>query len=245
MAILYVRGGSLLPSFKLPSLPTHIRVDMFFDRPAVMNALTKAERYGLSRSSLLVKQTAVKSIAKQGLAKPKLKVMTANPGMRLSSIAKLTTLRGKQRQAIIDRVREIQRRDPSPPGTPPHTHVPSGHMLGFSRNLYNAYDKMTHSAVAGPSKKGQHWTIPGLHEYGGTRSLTAWAWRPQYPGPMRRPIIRWVLTGTNPGGGWLPTGATKRVTYPARPFMVPALNKSRPRFAEFFRDAFSAGARGL
>ena len=273
MAIFYVRGGNMLPSFKLPSLPTHIKVDMFFDRKAVKDALTAMEYRGLTKASLLVRRNAQKSIQKQGMAKPVLKVMKTYPGMNLSQIAKLQLasaerqgvqrdsrgryLKGsgavrsingqitaKDRQAAIDRIREIKRRPPSPAGSPPHTHVPFGHMLGFRRNLYNAYDKMTHSAVVGPSKKGKNWTIPSLHEYGGSRTLTAWAWRPQRPSRMRRPIITWVVSGENPGPNWMPTGTSKRVGYPARPFLGPALTKSRPRFAEFFRDAFAAGSRG-
>jgi hypothetical protein len=240
---IFVRSGGILPSFKLPQLPTHIKVDMFFDRSAVKNALSNMEYKGLTRSSLLVRRTAQKSIQKKGMAKPLLKEQKANPGMGLDAILRTQKLSVRRQSAIVERIREIKTRPPSSPGSPPNTHVPFGHMLGFRRNLYNAYDKTTHSAVVGPSMKGPQWTIPQLHEFGGGKTLTAWVWKPQYP-RYRKPIIRWVAQGDTPGAGWLPTGGKKRASYPPRPYMRPALDKSRPQFAKFFEGAFSAGVYG-
>jgi hypothetical protein len=115
-------------------------------------------------------------------------------------------------------------------------------MLGFRRNLYNGYDKITHSAVVGPSKKGSDWGIPMLHEFGGKKVLEAWAWVPKYA-RYTKPIVRWVSPGYSPGsgGGWLPTGQRKTFRYPERPFMGPALAKSRSRIAKMFEGQFSAG----
>lgn len=239
----FVRPGGILPSFKLPSLPTHIKVDMFFDRASVKSALSKMEYKGLTRSSLLVRRTAQKSIRKMGLAKPQTKAMKANPGMSLDTILRTQKLGKRTQASLIERIREIKTRPPSAPRTPPHTHVPFGHMLGFRRNLYNAYDKGTHSAVVGPSKKGAAWTIPQLHEFGGSKTLRAWVWRPRWE-PYKKPIVKWVGQGENAGAGWLPTSQRKTARYPARPYMAPALVKSRPQFAKFFEGAFSAGVYG-
>lgn len=242
MAI-FVRSGGMLPSFKLPSLPTHIKVDMFFDRKAVKDALSAMEYKALTKASLLVRRTAQKSIKKMGMAKPLLKEQKANPGMGLDTILRTQKLTARKQASIVERIREIKTRPPSQPGSPPHTHVPFGMMLGFRRNLYNAYDKTTHSAVVGPTQKGPEWTIPQLHEFGGSKTLKAWVWKPQYP-RYKKPIIRWFSAGDKPGPGWLPTRMTKRSSYPARPYMRPALNKSRPQFAKFFEGAFSAGVYG-
>lgn len=270
--MIYVRSGGMLPSFKLPSLPTTIKVDMFFDRKAVKDALSAMEYRGLTKASLLVRRTAQKSITKVGMAKPQLRVMKANPSLSLAAIAALPSagsyrgdvsrdsqgrfLKGsgsrqfvagviteKDRAEILQRIREIKARPASQPGSPPNTHVPFGHMLGFRRNLYNAYDKITHSAVVGPSKKGPEWTIPQLHEFGGAKTLRAWVWQPKYP-RYKKPIIQWLSAGDKPGPGWTPTQMTKRSSYPARPYMKPALDKSRPQFAKFFEGAFSAGVYG-
>ena len=235
----FIKRGRLLPSFRVPSVPTTINVNMFFDRAEVKSALTAMEYKALSKAGMLVKDAAKRSIKKMGLAKPKLVEQRANPGMRLSDILAKTTNK-KRRSIIIERIRQIKTRPPSAPGTPPHTHVPWKHMLGFRRNLYNAYDKGTHSAVVGPSKKGQEWTIPRLHEFGGSKGLKEYVLVPKWE-RYNKPIVKWVGLRDDPGQGWLPTGRSRSFTYPARPYMAPALAKTRPRLAKLFEGAFSAG----
>lgn len=226
-------------------LVPQITVNTFFDRAAVKNALTKAEYHAFSRAGLLVRRTAKESIRKMGLAKPMLKVMKTYPGLDLSMLARLEPGRKsrdgfitkRDRKRVIERIREIKTRPPSPAGTPPHTHVPGSHMLGFRRNLYNAYDRSTHSAVIGPSRKGAEWSIPQLHEYGGAKRLKAYVWKPKYK-RYTKPIIRWVSERQNPGDGWLPLNEKKVFTYPPRPFMRPALAKTRDKIAALFRNTF-------
>lgn len=235
----FIKQARLLPSFRVPSIPTTINVNMFFDRADVINALSAMEFKALTKGSLLVRRTAQRSIRKMGLARPKLVEQKANPGMRLDAILAQTTNR-RRRAVIIQRIREIKTRPPSAPGTPPHTHVPISHMLGFRRNLYNAYDKGSHSAVVGPSKKGAEWTIPRLHEFGGSKGLRQWVLVPKYP-RYTKPIVKWIGMRDDPGQGWVATGQTKSARYPARPYMAPALEKCRPRLARLFEGTFSAG----
>ncbi len=239
----FLRRASLFPGLSggIPKIPTTISVNMFFDRKAVQDALTAMEYTSLTKASLLVRRTAAKSIKKVGSAKPKLKLMKANSNLTLRQIAKMPGLRKSTRNAVELRIREVMSRPASPPGTPPYTHVPHSHMLGFRRNIYNGYDKITHSAVAGPSKKGSDWTIPMLHEFGGKKTLVAYAWKPRYP-RYTKPIVRWFTEREVPDGAdWIPTGMRKSARYPARPYMKPALAKSMPKFAKFFEGAFSAG----
>jgi len=220
-----------------------VTVNAFFDRAAVKNALTKAEYHAFSRAGLLVRRTAKESIKKKGLARPQLKVMKTYPGLDLTSLSRLLDgprssggfIRKQDRRKVIERIRELKTRPPSAPGTPPHTHVPGGHMLGFRRNLYNAYDRSTHSAVVGPSRKGAEWFIPQLHEYGGSKRLKGYVWKPKYA-RYTKPIIRWVSERENPGSQWAPIGQTRTFRYPARPFMRPALAKCRGRLAALFRN---------
>ncbi len=239
---LFIKRGSLLPglSGRLPGIPTTISVNMFFDRKSVQDALSAMEYRSLTRASLLVRRTAAKSIHKVGAAQPQLKVMKANPNLSLRQIAGMTGLKQSTRRAIEQRIREIQFPPSSPPGTPPYTHVPSSHMLGFRRNLYNAYDRASRSAVVGPSKKGNDWTIPMLHEFGGQKTLAAYVWRPRYP-RYTKPIVRWFTANETPDSNWMPAGQRKVFRYPARPYMKPALAKSRPRIAKMFEGQFSAG----
>jgi len=220
-----------------------VKTSMFFDRVAVKNALSKAEFRAFSRAGLLVRRAAQKSIKKMGLALPQLKVMKTYPGLDLSTLLKLQDgprssggfIRKQDRAKVIQRIRELKTRPSSAPGTPPHTHVPSSHMLGFRRNLYNAYDRSTHSAVVGPSKKGAEWNIPQLHEYGGSKKLKAYVWKPKFA-RYTKPIIRWVSLQADPGPNWLPLNQQKSFRYPARPFMRPALRRNLGKIAALFRD---------
>jgi hypothetical protein len=254
-------------ALKQAGIPVHIKTSMFFDRAHVVQALTRAERRFLSRSSLLVRRTAAKSIKKMGGAKPPLKVVGLNSGLSLSQIASLpgmTTQRAgiqrdsrgryakgsgamrsragfiteSDRRKVIERIREMQEHKASRPGTPPHTHVPSSFMLGFRRNIYNAVDMNSLSAVVGPSKKGDDYMIPHIHEFGDSQKLRAWALKPPPWKKNPTPVIKWVSTKTRMTSRWHDTGATRTEGYPKRPFMGPALENSRPKIAQFFRDAF-------
>lgn len=239
------RGGASFPGMTGFRLVPEVKISTFFDRTDVLAALTKMEFRALTRASLLVRRTAQKSIKKMGMAKPKLRVTAAYPDMKLKEIVRLPTaartgggrVSKRDRAAAIKRIQEIKAKDPSPAGTPPNTHVPFGHMLGFRRNLYNAYDSSTHSAVVGPSKKGRDWQIPQLHEFGGTRRLVGYVWRPRWE-RYTKPIVRWVSPMTTMGDDWIPLGKTKNVSYPARPYMRPALEQNRGKIAEMFRGTF-------
>lgn len=239
----FLRRRNMFPGLslgKMPGIPTHLNVNMFFDRAAVKSALTQMEYVSLSRASLLVRRTAQKSIRKVGAANTRLKVMKDNPKLSLAQIANLPGLRKSTRDGIAQRIREIKFPPASPPGTPPYTHVPSSHMLGFRRNLYNGYDKITHSAVAGPFRRGDDWTIPMLHEFGGSKKLSAYVWKPKYP-RYNNPIVKWFTQREKPGNDWIPTGQTQNFRYPDRPYMKTALRNCRPRLASMFRGVFSAG----
>jgi hypothetical protein len=240
------RAPALFPglSLRMPSIPTTISTRYFFDRTEVKNALSAMEYKALTRASMLVRRTAQKSIKKVGAARPQLKIMRDNPGVPMSVLVNTPGLRSSIRRGLELRIRELKFPPSSPPGTPPYTHVPYSHMLGFRRNLYNAYDPASGSAVVGPSKKGKDWGIPHLHEFGGSKVLRAWVWQPKYP-RYTKPIVKWTTANESPGGGnWLPTGQTKAVRYPPRPFMLPALNNSRTRIAKMFEGTFSAGRVG-
>lgn len=241
---IFIKRGSLLPglsrlSGKMPGVSLTVTTSMFFDRKAVQDALTGMERRCLTKASLLIKDTARKSIKKVGEAKPRLKVMKQNPGLSMQQIAKMTGLRKSTKEAIQLRIREMYFPPASPPGSPPYTHVPHSHMLGFRRNLYNGYDRMTHSAVVGPSKKGAEWTIPMLHEFGGQKTLSLYFWRPRYE-RYTKPIVRWFSPRETVGSNWEPTGQRKVFRYPARPYMKPALRKCMPKLATLFEGKFSA-----
>jgi len=236
--------GAMFPGGGGVGLVPRLTIDQFFDRKHVTDALTRGEHRALSRASLHVRRTAAKSIKKKGLARPRLKVMTQNPGVPLTQLLARDGLRDIDRERIRERIFEVTRRPGSPPGTPPHTHVPHGMMLGFRRNLYNAYDGRTHSAVVGPTAKGPRPQLPSFHELGGTTRLVLLASKPILV-PMGKSkklrltkmVTKWEdADATYNEAYWRPTGETKSVIYPPRPFMRPALEKSRAFIAREFRD---------
>lgn len=240
-------GGGMFPlprgsGIRIPGVAFRATVNNFFDRESVKQALSKMQYDALTKGSMRIKDHARKSIKKMGMAKPKLKVMRDNPGLDLRQLYALPGLRKHTKRAIMDRVREIKTRPPSAPGTPPHTHVPYGHMLGFRRNLWNFYDPLNGSAVVGPSQKGK--MLPYLHEFGGTQRLNTYAWIPQYQQKTPPKPIIWKLgEGQRPRNSskWLgPVGSPQTAVYPPRPFMYPAMMKAirSGELARLFKGKF-------
>lgn len=230
--------------FSIPRVSMRVSTKMFFDRDAVKSALSTMEYRALSKGSMRVKDYARKSIRKMGSARPMLKIMRDNPGAGLHELAARASTTTRTRRAIETRIMQIQTRPPSRPGTPPHTHVPHSHMLGFRRNLWNFFDAQTRSAVVGPSKKGK--MLPYLHEFGGTQVLSVWVYRNRYPGG---PIItRTGGVGSRPSNPsiWQATSQRRVVSYPERPYMHPALMRAVANgdLAKAFGGQFSASQAG-
>lgn len=229
-----------------------VRTDMFFDRNAVKNALSTMEYQGLMRGSARIKDYARRSIRRVGRARPPLLVMRMNPRMTLQDFGGVYALNRRTRNQIVETIAQIQTRPPSRPGTPPHTHVPMSVMVGMRRNLYNAYDISSHSAVVGPSKKGDSWWIPHLHEFGGGGGGPQRGWAYNGVGLRRkstRPLIKWLAEGKQPRdpSKWLPTKLRRNTgSYPARPYMLPAMNRAIATgvLAREFRGRFVAGRHG-
>ena len=245
-------GGDLFGRVSGGGVKLTVRTDMFFDRNAIKNALSMMEYAALMKGSARIKDYARNSIRRVGRARPPIKVMRMNQGMSLSDFGGVYTLNRRNRNTIVNTIREIQGRPASAPGTPPHTHVPMSVMVGMRRNLYNAYDISAHSAVVGPSKKGRDWWIPHLHEFGGGGGVQqrGWAYNGRWPpSKTKGPIIKWLPEGAQPKdpSKWLPT-KLRRATggYPPRPYMLPAMNKAIARgvLAKAFRGRFVAGRHG-
>lgn len=230
--------------FNIPGVSMRFSTSMFFDRDAVKSALSTMEYKALTKGSMRIKDYARRSIRKQGLARPRLQIMKDNPGVSLTALRDRTGTSPRTRRSLDQRIMQIQTRPPSPPGEPPHTHVPFAHMLGFRRNLYNFFDAQTRSAVVGPSKKGK--MLPYLHEFGGTQTVSVWVHRNRYPGG---PIItRTGAVGSRPINTtmWQATSQRRTVRYPERPFMHPAMLRAIANgdLAKAFGGQFSVAQAG-
>lgn len=118
-----------------------------------------------------------------------------------------------------------RRKGPSPAGQPPHAHH------GAIKLIYFAYDRQSESVVVGPipfQGVAPAGTVPNLLEKGA-----------QFQRPAETILIR-NATGRTEKGRFVSGGTRKidlparQVKYEARPFMEPALEHERPKFAEQF-----------
>jgi hypothetical protein len=232
-------GFSNLARFGTGQFRVSITKHGFFDRRAVQDALKYMNFHGLSRASLAVRRIAMKSIKQKGHARPKTKIEKLNVGMTLSELVNSPGIPSRTKGMLIRKLAEIQFRPPSQPGTPPNTHTDFSHMLGFRRNIYNAWDSSTQSAVAGPMDRGEQPGMPALHEFGRSKTLRAYMYLGRTP--SKSPLVKWWDEGLAPKSPlWKKMKRRKQVKYPKRPFMRPALTKAIQRgdIARHFRNSF-------
>jgi len=208
----------------IPQIAARISYDYFFDRALIKNTLDAAVRRALYKSGSIVFQIARRSIKRQGMALPRLKVMRDNPGISIGQlITRTETTDRRSHRALIKRLRQIQAREPSAPNTPPHTH--RGNLRDRPGIVY-AFDPTSESVVIGESDPSISW-LASLHEFGGSQPMQGWAWVPRYP-RYQNAIIGWWRVGQHPQRTslWEPTAFRERRVYPARPYMRPAIARA-------------------
>jgi hypothetical protein len=219
-------------------IPVRINFDFFFDRASVQAALDKAIYRGLYRAGSVVMQISRRSIKKMGMAKPKLRVMRANPDSTLRQLLARSDISTRTKRKISDRLFEIRFKPPSQAGTPPHTHAGT-----LRRSITYQYDPSTESVVVGAFMDGAPY-IASLHEHGGTQQMAAWAWIPRYDRGYKG-ILSWYRVGKGPKSkaNWRITSFRQTFPYPQRPFMFPAMLEGvrRGRIAQEFAGRFRSG----
>lgn len=234
--LLPMSGGSI--GLGIPGIPMRINVDYFFDRAAVRGAMSDARYWALYRAGSVVMQIARRSIRRMGLARPRLRIMEENPGVPLRTLMADPNTPRRTRNRLAQRLYEIQARPPSAPGTPPHTHTGI-----FRRGITYDYDRSSESVVIGQTLEGGNW-LAALHEFGGYQRMQGWAWIPRYP-RYTRGIIMWQREGRAPRntGRWAPTNMRQTMTYPERPYMLPAMERAvaSGRIAQEFAGRFRRG----
>lgn len=247
------RSPALIPSgsnpygaainLKMPGIPSGINYKYFFDRQLVKSTLTKTTHKALYRAGSVVMQIARRSIKRQGMAKPKLRVMQENPDQSLRDLIGMSEASGNKRQenALRRRLLEIRAKAPSAPGTPPHTH--RGNLRDKPGIVY-AFDPITQSVVVGQGSPSIAW-LAGLHEFGGREQMQGWAWIPRWPRSYRNGIIGYWRVGREPkrGDRWVRTRFMQTFPYPERPYMRPAMRKAidSGRIAKEFANRFKVG----
>lgn len=128
-----------------------------------------------------------------------------------------------------------RRKKPSEPGQPPSAHAGKG--LKSLKTILFAFDSSTDSVVVGPMAFNQvnHISVPALHEYGGTQLI------PEFRYVYAKSATQWRRVNhrrkLRPTEGATIETRRRMATYPARPFMAPALAREAPKFPDLFRDA--------
>jgi hypothetical protein len=141
------------------------------------------------------------------------------------------------------RARSSQRRRKaaSAPGQPPSAH--SKDAVATLKNILFAYDRRNQSVVIGPVLlNGSRGSVPALHEFGGTMPITEALEAAKFDrkNPNASPV-EWRPVGKRfrPRPGQ--KVRTRTATWPARPFMGPAMLAELPKFS----GLFASTARGV
>lgn len=109
-----------------------------------------------------------------------------------------------------------RRKRVSAPGSPPSVH--SQDSVATLKNILFAYDRANMSVVIGPVLlNGSQGSVPALHEFGGTKAVR------NIRGRGRAPTVRMA-------------------SYPARPFMGPALVAEALKFPSLWSSRVGAAA---
>lgn len=141
---------------------------------------------------------------------------------RYASIDKL----GEAGQLIMRLARAsiiTTKKTPSAPGRPPHTRQGK-----LRKAILYAVERSAFNVVVGPSA-AVFATIGEVHEYGGKLS--------------KRYYNRRLYLGNAPSTakeGQVGSKASRIATYPARPFMQPALDAAQPKIPLLWRDSIIA-----
>ena len=118
-----------------------------------------------------------------------------------------------------------KRKRAAPPGKPPSSHTGL-----LKRFIFFGYDAGSDSVVIGPARLAKSTEAPHTLEFGGTVKV------------RRDRLMRVEDTGRDKRGRFT-KGKYKRVkagtrlTYQARPFMGPAIDKERSKLPKFWRDS--------
>lgn len=147
--------------------------------------------------------------------------------IRVNTIYNRARERWAKRAAAIVRLtakRSIRKRKKaSPAGSPPSTHEGS-----YLRNvLVYAYDEVRREAVVGVRDGAGELSL--IHEEGREATLEEYS-------DEKSGETQW-FEGPPKAARWKPTGNKKRVTYPRRPFLMPALEKTAPKLAALWQDS--------
>jgi hypothetical protein len=210
--------------------------DFFFDRLKVIERVDKDRLRFLRNAGGFARRTARNSMKRRGKARKPPKNMNG--------------------RAYEKWQEEIRKQPASPPGQPPFTHTDS--TVVTLKNILFAFGGKD-SVIVGPvGLNGAKRRIPALHEYGGSQpireKLASFTDEVIIDGPAGRDSkgkFTKAPRKTVKGRRWVPAGRraarpgqpvrTRQATYPARPYMAPAVAKAQGKFKNLW---FATGESG-
>jgi hypothetical protein len=185
---------------------------LFFDRQLVEALIGKKSAKAMGRALAKVRLRAMHSMKPKGKARRRPKRDTG--------------------KAFEKWAEEIQNQPVSPAGSPPFLH--SNNHVTSLRNIWFGLDNSTVHEIRGVvgalKLNGRQGAIPGLHEHGGQQLI-----QEQRIGREWIPLGRINKRSSNPK--FL---RRRMATYPARPFMQPALEKEQDNFPDLWLRAGAA-----
>lgn len=196
--------------------------ELFFDRLPVKAQLDKDQLRFLRNAGGFARKTARNSMKRKGKARKPPKNMNG--------------------RAYAKWLEEAVRQPASPPGTPPFAHTDS--KVETLKNILFAFGGKNSVLVGPVGLNGKRGSLPALHEYGGTQGISE-----KLIGASagdKRAVVRssrrWVPVGRRKPAPGQPT-RRRQATYPARPYMAPAMAKTQSKFKDlWFTSAASARA---
>ena len=128
---------------------------------------------------------------------------------------------------------------PSAAGKPPNAHSPA--KLSLKTILFK-YDAKRDAMLVGPIKFNAiartvsgRTTVPSLHEYGQTAIIYEERWVAPWGKPSEWRRVNSKRKQKKSPENW--EKRTRKVKYPKRPFMAPALKAEAPNFPDLFENA--------
>lgn len=215
---------------------------LFFDRLAVKQAVDKDRLRFLRNAGRYAQKTARTSIKRKGRARKPPKNLTGKAYERWQ--------------------REVEERHASPPGSPPFAHT--DHKVFTIKNILFAYDPATGGTIVGPvglnsNAVGRMGTmvVPELLEFGGRVGVLeklenvspprvrTGGKRVLTPVQKQKMLERLQAKGKQytPGTRWVPRGKrlkpgqpvrARMAEYAPRPFMAPAISKTKEKFGQLW-----------
>lgn len=169
----------------------------------------------------------------RSIMKRKWKRMNASPLKRAGLMTRKFAIQSIRKRQVPKKGRKNLAK-PSPGGVAPRSRA-AGHPM---RRIFSVSDMLQTRETVGALGFGGTNPVPGLHEHGGfaRRRVFVKSTKFKHKGSRKKAGGKYAAKQTTT------RVMTKMVRYPKRPFMIPALEKARSKFPQFWRGSLTKAA---